>query len=483
MSKSRVFLIGTGPLPMDNPLEMSFPALRARQFLVSLLRAGHDVTLACLIPRTTLGEPEVTTGAEPGEVIKVEIEIGDGRAPFRYVMVRPDEPGRFLVLRDLRGEFRPDVTVTAGPFLPMAAGARAAGDEPLWIDVPGDPMSEAQARAHRAGSSNPIHRYREMLGWALARGDAFSVISGAQRGLLIGALGLAGRLTAETVGHEFVYVMPGSVEGLVDWERPQVGSGAAPLPASFPSLAPDDFVVLFCGGYNTWLDAQTMLDGLLRAMDRNPKLHYVSTGGALQRHDESTYRQFVDGAMSSEHNDRFHFLGWVPGDTLPAIFARAHLCLYVDLPCYEAEFGARTRILEALERNVPVAATDSCDLTHELVDEGLFHSLPTGEPQAVADLLVSLAQRHGAGESLTLHQNTGAWQSVRERYSIEATTSSLLNWVESPTRSPGGVPIDFLEDYWQELARLQDRLEEVWKSPTWRVLGRGHRLFSQLKRK
>ena len=480
MSAQRIFLIGSGPLPVDNPREMSFPALRTRQFLLAMLEAGHDVTLGCLIPRAIDGE--IGRVPEQGGLREMELTTSSGKASFHYVVVRPDEPGRFLMLRDLRGQIAPDVTVTAGPFLPMAAGARAAGDEPLWVDVPGDPMSEAQARAFRAGSSDPIHRYREMFGWALARGDRFSVISAAQRGPLVGAMGLAGRLTGETVGHEFVRVIAGSVEGLLDWDLNQ-REETSPLPANFPKLQDQDFVVLFCGGYNTWLDGDTMLDGLLRAMERNPNIHYVSTGGALRGHDESSYRRFKDRALSSQHNQRFHFLGWVPGSSIPGVFSRAQLCMFIDLPCYEAEFGARTRVLEALERRVPVAATNSCDLTAELVDTELFHELPSRDPQAVADLLIELAGRYADGVPLHLGQGRVPWQQVRERHSIATTTSPLIEWLRDPQRSPGGVPIDFLEDYWQELARLQDRLEEVWKSPTWRYLGRVHRVFSRSLKK
>jgi len=471
----RVFLIGTGPLPMHNPREMGFPALRTRQFLLPILAAGHEVMLATLTPREG-GDGASAPSLAPGQVTDIQVETEAGTKSARFVVVRPDEPGRFLMLRDLRGEFGPDVTVTAGPFLPMAAGARAAGEEPLWIDVPGDPMSEAQARSYRAGSPDPIHRYREMLGWALARGDRFSVISGAQRGPLIGALGLAGRMTAQAIGHEWVHVLPGSVEGLMS----RSDARGAPLPPSFPDLPKDAFVVLFCGGYNTWLDGDTMLDGLLRAMDKDPTIHFVSTGGALRGHEESSYHRFVQRANSSPHARRFGFLGWVLGETLPAIFARSNLCLFVDLQCYEAEFGARTRVLEALERGVPVAATDSCDLTHELAESSLFHPLPTAHPQAVADLLLRLSARHAGGEALAEEANTLPWEDLRRRYSIEASTAPLLQWLESPTRSPGGVPIDFLEDYWQELARLQDRLEEVWNSPTWRYLGRVNRVISRL---
>lgn len=471
MPTSKVFLIGSGPLPMHNPSEMGFPALRTRQFLLPILAAGHDVMLACLTSRESDSGPAASS-AEP---VQLTVDTSEGPKSFRYAVVRPDEPGRFLALRDLRGSFQPDVTVTAGPFLPMAAGARAAGDEPLWIDVPGDPMSEAQARAHRAGSSDPIHRYREMLGWALARGDRFSVISAAQRGPLVGSLGLAGRMTAEAIGHEWVHVLPGSVEGLKS-----ASTTGGPLPETFPTLPPKAFVVLFSGGYNTWLDTECMLDGLLRAMEEDPDIRFVSTGGALRGHDETSYHRFVERARASAHSDRFHFLGWVPADTLPAVYERAQLGLFVDLPCYEAEFGARTRILEALEAGVPVAGTDFCDQTHELAQSDMFHPLPASQPSSVSALLVELSERWRTQGNLALQGDGPSWRVLRESYSIDNTTRDLLAWIEAPSRSPGGVAIDFLEDYWQELAGLQDRLEEVWNSPTWRYLGRLHRLFSRL---
>jgi glycosyltransferase involved in cell wall biosynthesis len=464
----KVFLIGAGPLPSEDPRQMGFPALRTRQFLLPMLAAGHDVTLATLVDGRGQDAPD---GVQDRTA-----RTPRGDRPYRSVAVRADVPGRFLMLRDLRRDTAPDVVVTAGPFLPMAAGARAAGDEPLWVDVPGDPMSEAQARSYRSGSTDPIHRYREMLGWALARGDRFSVISRAQRGPLIGALGLAGRMTAEAMGHELVHVQPGSVEALDD----DLGAAGA-APEGLDALPADAFVVLFCGGYNTWLDDDTMLQGLLRAMDRDPSIRFVSTGGALRGHEEGTYHRFSGRAAGSAHAARFHFLGWVPTRALPAVFARAQLALFCDLPCYEAEFGARTRILEALERGVPVAATDSCDLTHELSGCALFHPLREGDAEDVARRLVDLAGAHRSGTTTSSQRDLRPWSLLRERYSLEATTQPLLRWIDSPSRSPGGVPIDFLEDYWQELARLQDRLEEVWNSPTWKVLGRLHKALSRLR--
>ena len=79
------------------------------------------------------------------------------------------------------------------------------------------------------------------------------------------------------------------------------------------------------------------------------------------------------------------------------------------------------------------------------------------------------------------HPGPLPWSSLRSRYALTQTTRPLLDWVRAPRRSAGGVPVDFLEDQWVELARLQDRLEEVWQSPTWRYLGRVHALIKRLK--
>jgi len=469
---SRVFLIGTGPLPTDDPRELGFPQLRTRQMLLPLLDAGHDVMLASLTRRGLDGPSDRAPNGRP---VEVTIPTMKGERRMQHAVVRPDEPGRFLMLRDLRRDFAPDVTVTAGPFLPMAAGSRAAGDEPLWVDVPGDPMCEAQAKAHRSGSVDPIHRYREMLSQALARGDRFSVISPSQRGALVGALGLAGRLTGDALGDELVHVIRGSVEG-VHAPGSGVDASRSPLPAAFPVLPQNRWVVLFCGGYNNWLDGDTMLHGLLAAMDAEPRIHFVSTGGALAGHDESTYHRFRAGAEASPHSDRFHFCGWVPTATLPAVYRRADLTLSVDRPCYEAEFGARTRILESLERGVPVASTDLCDVTSELAANDLLLTFPPGDPGALADLIV-----HACRDERSAEDARARWAAKRGRYGLTETTAPLLAWVREPVRAPGGVPVDFLEDTWQELARLQDRLEDVWKSPTWRYLGRLHQLLRKIR--
>ncbi len=49
-----------------------------------------------------------------------------------------------------------------------------------------------------------------------------------------------------------------------------------------------DFVVLWSGGYNTWTDVDTLFAGLIKAMKEEPRLRFVSIGGAIPGRDEQT---------------------------------------------------------------------------------------------------------------------------------------------------------------------------------------------------
>ncbi len=449
---SRVFFIGTGPLP-GRGRETGFPTLRSRQLLLGMLRGGHEVRWAMLVTR----EVDPGLGLQ-GAVVPIEVPDGDRVHRCEVVTVRADEPGRFLMLRDLRHEHRPEVVVTGGPFLPMGGGARAVADEPLWVDIPGDPMAEAQARSFRDGNTLAIQRYREMYGLALARGDRFSVISGAQRAAALGALGLAGRLRGEILGEDLVAVVPGSMEGFC-----RRVTGTVPALAELPA---DAFVLLCSGGYNTWMDEEALAEGLLAAMDQRSDLWFVSTGGGLRGHDEGTYERFATRMRSSRHADRVRLLGWIDDGDLDRVWARADLSLFVDRRCGEAELGARTRVLAALEQDVGVAATPSCEMMRQLAGQPGILALPHGDPQGVAAVLVAAA---AGGRRRWDHAE------ARARFTIDTTTAPLLAWLQAPRRAPGGVAVDFLEESWLEVARVQDRLEEIWNSRTWRTLGRLHR--------
>jgi len=410
---------------------MGFPSLRTAQFGAALVAAGHDVRIALLVgDDEAASAPRRWRGPRP-----IGIEAVD--------VVRTDRPEALDSLGGLRREFEPAAVVTAGPFLPLAMGAATVADEPLWVDVPGDPMAEAQARAAADGSDAVLARYHDVYSAALRRGDAFSAVSDRQRAALLGALGAAGRLVGAELGAELVHVVRGSVAA-AGWVEP---SGDAPA-------LPDDAVgLLFSGGWNTWLDHETMLAGVLAAMDRRADLHFLATGGAVTGHHDGAYAAFRAGAEASAHADRFHFLGWVDAARLPAVHAAAEVAVCVDRRCAEAELGARTRLLDAVEHGLRVAATVVCEQTEALRGAPGFTELPPGDAAGIADALVAMPRGRvdwdGRGE---------------------ASTDALVAWAAAPRRAAPG--FDLARAAGDEARALRAELDAVHATPTWKLLSK-----------
>jgi glycosyltransferase involved in cell wall biosynthesis len=405
---SKVLIVGHAPLPWEDLTRSYGPGTRTWQFAKPLIADGHEVTiLASRIPFVYPDEEkEVTRGEENGCVV--------------YRIDQDSfEVGGFT--DQLMQELDPDCVVGATAY-PSYVAVTYAGERPTWVDVFGSFLSEAQAKAAVYNDNSFLEHYVRIISLLVNLGDMFSTVSERQKYELIGQLGVAGRLVAETFGYDFVCPIPCGVEGL-----------------SFPAAADptggkgaDAFMVLWSGGFNTWTDVATLFAGMEMAMSASPRVNFVSTGGDIKGHDERTYAEFERMVAASAYRDRFHLKGWVRRSEALSYYGAADVSINIDADHYEVAFGSRNRILEWALAGLPAISTDLCELTGELSREGLLFPIPVGDPRALADRVLELEGDPGklrqAGERLK--------DFVLEKYSFEQTTECLRDWVGDPGHAP-----------------------------------------------
>ncbi len=404
----RVLVLGWSPLPFENQRMNYAPGMRAWQLARPLAEDGHTVCLICArIPGACFeGDPPVAELARDGVLI--------------YTMERDvfEAPG---VLEELVERFAPDVLVGAAAN-PSQRAVQLAEDRPVWVDLFGDPMAEAQAKAAADGEGEELlHAYSDLLLPLLARGDAFAAVSERQRDAAVGQLGMAGRLNRATSGAELVHTVPCAAEG------------SEPLSDAAPpeDLAPGDFVVLWSGGYNTWCDVETLFGALELAMARQPELRFVSTGGAIPGHDDGTYHRFVELVEGSATRQRYLLKGCLSEAEARRYLARADLGVVTERPIYERYFGSSGRVLRWLSQGLPVVCARFSELSFLLESEPLGLTYPPGDAEALADKLLLAAR-----DRPLLRRFAEAGRAyAAEHLSFAATTRPLRRWAAAADRA------------------------------------------------
>lgn len=406
----RVLILGVGPLPTENPPVLHGSCHRTWQFTRPLLEDGHEVTLIAV----RINDPRL--GTEP------VVERREGK--LRYLLV--DEATRF---RD--DGFMHSMIASAGPHCmigvnvyPACRACELGVELPVWVDINGYIMAEAQAKAHLDDDDGYIHHFWSQMEPALRRGDVFSACSGPQRHALIGELGASGRLSRRNLGYELVWLIPNAREGEEYRHTRSVIRGV---------VCPEDaFVVLSSGNLTVWWDAEVAFGALDQAMRRNPNIHFVCLGGKILYQDEKSYPRFESLVAGAARPENFHFVGWVPGAEVGDYLLEADVGYSVDKNCYEGFFGARNRITEMLKAGLPPVTTLGTDITHLVSEREAGLVSPIGDVDALAGNLL-WASEHSP-ELAAMGQR--GKQLFRERFTIEATTAPLRSWARAPQHAP-----------------------------------------------
>lgn len=408
---SRILVSGICPLPFEDCPSNPGPGIRTWQFAKPLAHAGHDVHVLAMQIESCYASPPATE------------ELVDGVKIHRAT---PEELSDLAYFDAFQTDLAPDAMVGATVYGSNLL-ARLESMLPFWADQFGHVMAEAQAKARLERDNWPLEHFWGLLEPALRKADRFSVVSERQRWALIGELGVVGRLRAETCGYEFTSVIPCAV----DPQRP-----ARLRDVLRGSTVPEDsFVVLWSGGYNVWSDVDTLFSALEFAMARNPRIEFVSTGGGIQGHDDSTYEHFEELVRDSPFSGRYHLLGWLPQSQVADYVASADVGVLCELPIYEGALGSKNRLVQWMGNGLPILYNRFGEIGDLLHERQLGMTFPVSDSGTMGELIL-WASSHPAELSELAER---ARQYARTVLTFEVTTRDLVAWAERPRRAPDRV--------------------------------------------
>jgi len=389
---------------------------RAEQFLEPLLSDGHEILLCA--------------GARDEEPSTIPVP-DSGATNLHYRHIPFGRRGWVLSLQESHDRFQPDCVIAIN-YSHCLYTTRLKTDRPVWMDIYGDMITIQQAYCYRVRANRGMPTTVQFMRDILQSGDIFSVCGEPQRHMLVGELAMTGRLNHQSFGYEFTRViLPGSPE-----LPPQPQDQRRPGAPGKLGLAPDDFVVLWCGGYNTWTDVDTLFQALEWAMARDPKLHYVSVGDSTYSSPETAYTRLLSLIERSRYRGRYHMQGWQPWQDIPEYYRESHVGLNIDAMHYETVYGTRTRLVEMIAAGLPVITTEGTELSYLLRQAGAALTFEVGRPDQLASQLLRMGREEGLREAMS----GAALRSARSLFSFATTTQPLRSWVESPVLSPDRRP-------------------------------------------
>lgn len=407
---SRLLILGVSPLPFESTLRSFGPGTRTWQLTEPLLDDGHEVTLV------GMRIPETYPGDAPPEIV-------DRRDRLIYASITGELYFQTPYVQRLHDELRPDAVVFAHAPASYVASVLET-EAPVWVDVCGHVMAEAQAKAAVYGDDSYLdYFFHKMLG-SLFRGDAYSTVSDAQRWALIGELGLAGRLNSLSNGADLVHTIPCGAEE-EDYRHEQTVLRGIDVDEG-------DFVVLWSGGFNTWTDVDTLFAGLSRAMDRDPSVRFVATGGQIDGHDEITYPRFVEAIEASPHRDRFILKGWLPRELVPNFYFEADVGINCEKDIYEVRLGSKHRILDWSRAALPVVSTRVTELSMAVEEDGIGFVCRPGDPEDLGRAILEAAGRRDELPAM----GRAFRRAMRRRFGFRATTEAFRAWAAAPSHAP-----------------------------------------------
>ena len=449
-----LLLIGVGPLPMYETDRLYGFGIRAWQFTLPLLAAGHRVTLLTC----EFGVPR-----ESAIQIRYQHDPSAFGALEHIPLPEPNPRNmNFLLSRieEIIRSHRPDAVIAVGSTIATNLAASIKTDLPLWMDMFGDLFAEVQAKTPYTNGNEEIDFFHQVLSRVLLRGDRFSTVSEMQRGAAIGQLGLMGRLNRYTLKEELVWTIPCAMNGDVSpVRRDAILRGK--------KVGGTDFLLLCSGGFNTWMDVETLFSGIDGAMEQERRIRCVVTGGGITGHHEDGYNRFRSLVSKSPYESRFHLLGWITNPEVTQITLESDLGLNVDLPIYESFLGSRNRMLFWMQCGLPICTTVTTEISRILVENDLGYGVPPQNPRGITAKILDAVHCPTDLRNKAVKAQRFAYNFL----SFEKTAQPLVDWAANPVKSADNLEhltgnikcFNQVDALWQSWAFPEN---ENWSDPT-----------------
>lgn len=476
--KKKIFIVGTGPLPSEKEGIREAGGLRTEQFIRPLQRAGHHITLILITSSHTKEHSGTSHGIEWTRV------------------QRHDRQLMSLVKKQVK-KSDPDLCIGVNTF-PAFVLSKCIPDKcPFWADLNGWIMAEAQARSWSEDNNNIFANAWRQEKAILHTADKISTVSSAQKFCVIGELSSIGMIRKENFLEEKVFAIPNATTVFdIDTpsnsfriHSPQIDTKRECTPVKnrenhvehdndnrtdkvdkeddnmlcsqklFKGIKTpqNSFIIAWIGGYNNWVDEQTLFTGIVDAMSKDERIYFVSTGGALKNIAQGTFGRFRQQVDKSPFKKRFIFLGWIENEDIRKIYEEADIGINVDYKCLETETGARNRLNEMMKFGLPILTTGGSEIAEYIGKQCAGITVENGNATALTESILTMSKL-SVGKSETAVKNrtlcslqeygkVGQYLST-EVFTDEQTIRPLLQYAESPTKTVlPPLPIDSLYMY------------------------------------
>jgi glycosyltransferase involved in cell wall biosynthesis len=445
---TRILVIGYNPPQIVPTVKIEAAHYRTWQFLEPLIDDGHQVCL-CAGTREEVAAAEDVPPQWRDRITYHPLAFGAG-----------DWAQQMQTAHDA---FQPQCVVAVN-FSHCLYATKLRTAAPIWMEIYGDAVTIMQAAVFRKQSDRGLDIQIAYMRAILGKGDIFSGCGQPQCHMLVGELAMAGRLNHRTFGYEFTRaILPGSPARQDNGAmRPSAVRPARQLLAQH-GIVDEDFVVLWCGGYNTWTDVDTLFQGLEIAMQDNPHLHYVSVGANTYSAPDNVYDRLVGMAATSPHHERYHMLGWRPWSEMTTYYRESNVGINIDALHYETIFGTRTRLVEMIASGLPVVTSLGAELSYLLRDAGVALTFAVGDSGELGAQLARMA----ADAELTQGMAAAAYRYAQEDLSFSRTTQPLRQWVQAPARAPDKLPVSAAA----QARTIEHKARSIVRQAIWRVKG------------